>query len=237
MTDKVQKNLKSGIKIKTKEQYDYYSNCLKNMVYKPLYPDWFYSDIDIPNIELIREEIKNLIKNFSNVAYATNASYSNINVEYVYKSCPLLQNYLISVGIEKKFCRILISRKVILNDIFKVHIDAYNPQYAQHSINIGIADYEDSYTAWFKTDKVKLIDALRDGLNPEANYGWLPTNEATEVKRVKWSKKPLIVNTTILHRGISDKESRIIAGLRFYPELNKEDLIRMGIKNPYIQET
>lgn len=206
------------------------------MVYTPLFPDWFYSYFVIPDLEIIRKELKKLINEPDKQIYATNASYYNIDSVHVYNYCPVLKEYLKSIGLQNKFRRILVSKKVILNNIHKVHVDAYNPYVATHSINIGISDYEDSYTAWFKTDKIKLIDAMKDGLNPKVNYGWLPRHEATEIKRVLWDERPLLVNTTILHSGISNNINRIICGLRFYPELTNEDIIRLGIKKPHIQE-
>ena len=45
------------------------------MVYIPLFPDWFYSYFVIPNLEIIREELKKLINEPNKQIYATNASY------------------------------------------------------------------------------------------------------------------------------------------------------------------
>ena len=50
----------------------------------------------------------------------------------------------------------------------------------------------------------------------------------TEVCRVE-SNRPLLANTTILHRGVTQNPKRTLVGLRFSPELTTDDLRKINI--------
>jgi hypothetical protein len=205
------------------------------MKYTPLHKDWYYSYVDIPNLDNIKEEIIRLIKT-SNQKYEVNLIYSNYTRKTVFKNCPHLKEYLCRIELDKKFNRMLVSKDLSLEKKQKVHVDTYDPNITTHSLNIGLLDYKESYTAWYKTNKVKLRESSEFGLNPITNYAYLFVEEAEEINRVEYDNRPILVNTTILHKGISDKKTRLICGLRFSPELTEEDIKRMGIKNPHIQE-
>ena len=205
------------------------------MKYTPLYADWFYSYLDIPNLDNIKKEIVQLITT-SNEKYEVNLIYSNYTRNVVFQNCPHLKEYLSRIGLDKKFNRMLVSKDLSLEKKQKVHVDTYNPNITTHSLNIGLLDYEESYTAWYKTDKVQLRESSQFGLNPVTNYAYLFLEEAEEINRVKYDDRPVLVNTTILHKGVSNKKTRLICGLRFSPELTKEDIKRMGVNNPHKQE-
>jgi hypothetical protein len=208
---------------------------LDEMRYSPLWSNWFYSYLDIPNLESIKKEIVDFLKT-SKDKYEVNQIYSNYKSNVVLSSCPNLKQYLTDTGIIHKFNRMLVSRDINFEKRAKVHVDSYNPETTQHSLNIGLIDYEDSYTAWYKTDRIKLKDSSEFGLDPIKNYAYLFLEEAEEISRVDYNSKPLLVNTTILHKGISNKPTRVICGLRFYPELTESDILNLGVKNPHIQE-
>ena len=52
----------------TKQQVDF----LNQMEYTPLWPNWFYSYIDIPNLEPLREELRAFVNNPDKKSFATN---------------------------------------------------------------------------------------------------------------------------------------------------------------------
>jgi hypothetical protein len=138
--------------------------------------------------------------------------------------------------LEKKFNRVLFSRDLNAEKRTKVHVDSYDPRITSHSLNIALEDYENSHTAWYKTNRIQLRDSSEFGLDPVKNYAYLFLEEAEEIRRLEYHKSPVLVNTTILHRGIANKKTRLICGLRFYPELTDKDILNLGIKNPHIQE-
>jgi hypothetical protein len=208
---------------------------VKDMIYTPLHTDWYYNYVDIPCIEEIKIELINLTK-ISNKKFELNPIYFNFNSDVVLENCPALAKYLTSVGLKNKFNRLLVSNNVNIEKRPTVHIDSYDPKFTTHSLNIGLIDHEQSYTVWYKTKKIKLRDSSSLGLNPYTNYAYLFIQEAEEIKRVEYELRPILVNTTILHRGISDKPTRLICGLRFCPELTDGDIKNLGVKNPHIQE-
>lgn len=205
------------------------------MNYNILHPDWFYSYLDIPNLEEIKKELVVLFKTGTNKK-EVNQIYSNFFSPSVLPYCSELKKYLISVGLEKKFDRVLFSRDLNAEKRTKVHVDSYDPKITSHSLNIALEDYENSYTAWYKTDRIQLRDSSEFGLDPVKNYAYLFLEEAEEIKRLEYHERPVLVNTTILHRGIADKKTRLICGLRFFPELTDDNIKRLGIKTPHIQE-
>ena len=205
------------------------------MKYTPLYPNWFFSYLNIPNLDIIKKEIIQLITT-PNEKYEINLIYSNYTRNVVFQNCPYLKEYLCQVGLNKKFNRMLVSKDLSLEKKQKVHVDTYDPNITTHSLNIGLLNHEESYTAWYKTNKIQLRESSEFGLNPITNYAYLFVEEAEEINRVEYDNRPILVNTTILHKGISDKKTRLICGLRFSPELTEGDIKRMGIKNPHIQE-
>ena len=205
------------------------------MNYSILYPDWFYSYLDIPNLEEIKKELINLLETGVE-RYEVNRLYCNFPSKIVLSNCPELKKYLMNARLIKKFNRVLFSKDVNAERKTKVHVDSYDPRITTHSLNIGLADCENSYTVWYKTDKIKLRDSSEFGLDPVKNYAYLFLEEAEEIKRVEYKDKPVLVNTTILHRGVAELSSRLICGLRFAPELTNDDIKRLGIKSPHIQE-
>ena len=203
-------------------------------MYRPMYEGWYYSYVDIPNIEVIREELINLVQS-DIVGYRTNPTAYNIDGKVVLEQCPELEKYLKGFGIDKTFNRLLISRKISEVGDKMVHVDSYNPKYSQTSLNIGLVDYEGSYLSWHKTDTQQLYDSAQFGLNPEKNFAFIEVEKTKEVCRLKYDKQVALVNTTILHKGNAQKNTRIIGGLRFIPELTEQNLISMGISSPYKQ--
>jgi len=220
----------------TEEEIKSFRDILDNMSYTPLYPDWYYSSVHIDNLTKIKEELINLQKNAED-RLQRNKFYTNILKNTVYKHCPLLKKYLHDVGLDQKFHRVLISTDVVSNSALFVHVDSYNPHSTTHSLNIPLLDCDDSFTAWYRTGRKKLNDCLKTGMDPIINYADLPISEAEEIKRLQYSSGgAALVNTTILHKGISNRKTRMIAGLRFSPELTDDDIRKMGVKSPHVQE-
>ena len=200
------------------------------MIYDPLYAGWYYSHIDILNFEEIRLELVKL--NASKIqSYQTNADYYNLSAARIREyGCPKLFSYLDSVGLSQKFQRILFSTNINRTNV--VHVDGFNPVTRCHfSLNLPIIDCEDSYTAFYHYPGKDLH------YNPSTynHYAYMGMDKVTELARVEVSK-PVLVNTTILHRGICKTPTRTIAALRFTSPLTVDDMRRLGIKNPLVQE-
>lgn len=203
-----------------------------NFTYTPINPNWFYSYVDIPNLEQIQKELINL-STYELPSWSTNKYYYNILAKTALEKCPGLAAYLVSVGLLDTTIRLLFSKNIDQQPQV-AHVDSYNPQYCQHSLNIPLVDCKNSYTVWYGTKNTKLLDGTRYGLPPESNFASCPLEEAIELKRVEVTR-PCVVNTTILHRGESNNPNRTICGIRFLTPLTFENMKALGIKKPFEQ--
>jgi hypothetical protein len=199
-----------------------------SLKYDPLYPGWYYSYVDIPNYEEIKQELLDLYKS-GIVSTRSNPDYYNVSVGDI-KNCPKLFQYLSIVGVFDKFSRVLFSTNVPRTDV--VHVDGYHPTTKNHfSLNIPLIDCEDSYTAFYKY----CGNHLRFKIETYHHYASMSMDKVEEIARVECTR-PVLVNTTILHRGLTNKLTRTLASIRFHPALTVEELRNLGIKNPLVQE-
>jgi len=190
--------------------------------YSPINTDWYYSYIDIPNLEIIKQELINLLslpvpkKNFTRY-------YTNIYVPNIIE-CPALMTYLEEVGVKSKLLRILYSNSdgPDINEAAP-HVDSIIPNRSfQYSLNIPLIDAEDSYTVWYEqtTSSPILYDTV-------TLTGWVENKEQIrEIARAQYTR-PMLLNTSILHGGKITSNRRTIAGIRFWPELTREEVERL----------
>jgi hypothetical protein len=206
---------------------------MKELFYNPLHTDWFYSFLAIPNLENITTELINL-KNSNVKQWRKNSYYVNILEEDARPLCPHVMQYLSNAGVAHKFERFLYSGNATTSD--SVHIDSYDPAYCQTSLNIPLYDCEESYTAWYSTKHKKLNDFSSTGINLNIGqqFAWLPITEVEEIARVEVTR-PMLVNTTILHRGIIPNANRTLCGIRFTSPLTHEEIKNLGIDKPFVQ--
>lgn len=211
---------------------------MSKLYYKKLYKDWYYSFLEIENINpLIKELIE--LRDSDVKKYYINKYYINILKEDIGDRAPLLSNYIKESGLEHKFQRLLFS--AYFETAEAAHIDTYDPKYCSVSLNIPLTDCAGSYTAWYSTRKKKLFDITTTGRDPEKHgqtigqhFAYLPIDEVNEIRRVE-TTRPMLVNTTVLHRGIVPGPSRTIVGIRFNSELSEDEVKNLGIANPFQQ--
>ena len=198
------------------------NNKIGKAEYKPINTDWYYSYIDIPNLAVIKQELINLLslpvpkRNFTSY-------YTNIYVPNIIQ-CPSLMEYLEAVGIKSKLLRVLYSKSdgPHINNA-PPHVDSIKPDKSfQYSLNIPLIDAEDSYTVWY--EQTTSCPILYDTVT---FTGWVENKEQIkEIARVQYTQ-PMLLNTSILHSGKITSARRTIAGLRFWPELTNDDVLRL----------
>jgi len=200
--------------------------------YTPNKPDWCYSYIDIPNLEKIQEELLQA-RDVCNITLQNNPYYINFSREEIYEHIPLLLDYLKQIGVEKKLWRIMFSAKSLPESRYKkqsaIHVDAVN-KHITHSLNIPIRDCENTYTVWYR-GRVELLNQeynhyIGHNEKPLKNFAIVNENSAKEICRVE-TIRPMLVNTTIPHRGISNTESRVLCCIRFKPDLTEEEFVNI----------
>jgi hypothetical protein len=198
------------------------NNKIDKAEYSPINTDWYYSYIDIPNLEIIKQELINLLS--LPVPKRTFTSYyTNIYVPNIIQ-CPALMDYLEEVGVKSKLLRVLYSKSDGPNiNEAPPHVDSIIPDKSfQYSLNIPLINAEDSYTVWY--EQTKPCPILYDTVT---FTGWVENKEQIkEIARVQYTQ-PMLLNTSILHSGKITSDRRTIAGLRFWPELTNDDVLRL----------
>jgi len=177
---------------------------------------------------VIRQELIDLV-NAGESGVRTNPTAYNISKEDVIENCQEVVKYLKKMQLLDKFDRLLITKKTTAEADGMVHVDTYDPKYLTQSLNIGLIDYEGSYTSWHSTDIKVLHDTAQFGMVPDRNFAFIEVEKTKEICRLYYDKRAALVNTTILHKGNAQQPNRIICGFRFVPDLSDEDIKRMGI--------
>lgn len=195
--------------------------------YNPVNTDWYYSYVEVPELDAIKQELVTLLSrpvpkmNFTRY-------YTNIYVPNII-GCPALMRYLKALGVESKLLRILYSKSdgPDINDA-PPHVDSIIPDTSfRYSLNIPLIDADDSYTVWYKqTTPCQLL------YDVNTKTGWVEDKtQVIEIARAQYNR-PLILNTSILHGGKITSNRRTIAGLRFWPELTDDEVQRLtGFKH------
>jgi hypothetical protein len=200
------------------------------MNYTPSKPDWFYSYVHIENLEKIQQELLFVRENIS-----PGAQFQSYYVNYFRKDIeeyiPSLCDYLKTVSLYDKFFRIVLSSKKKPGEDLKsgIHVDQITKRFI-YSLNIPVLDCENTYTAWYKGE-VELFDQtnnpyIRTNHNRTNHFGVVNEQNATEICRVE-TIRPMLINTTIPHRALTNKATRIIACIRFVPDITDEEILRL----------
>lgn len=203
------------------------------MKYTPWHSNWFYSLVNIPDLVTIQQELLQ-VRDTDTHTWSTNKFYKNVAAAPVLHRCPVLSQYLNSVGLLKNTVRFLYSQYLGSN-VSTPHVDAYDPIFCSESLNIPLVDCENSYTVWYSTDREKLIDSTGAELKHSAQYALCPSKDAVEIKRLH-AIAPAVVNTTILHKADAQSDSRVVCGIRFNRALTRQDMYNLGIARPFVQE-
>ena len=215
------------------------------MKYVPLRQNWYYSPVNIPNLAEIQKEMLFYYNRKYEYSKAFNPKYINIFKRTMNEQdYPATAEYLKSVGLYDKFYRILLSQNQsnAPDDNVKteetttgpaVHVDTVDPYECQFSLNIPLQNCNNSYIGFFKTSTPEMLKPafLENDKRHGSNFAWMPAQYAEEITRAEMIQ-PILVNTTILHRGISDNADRAICCFRFKPELTDDDIARLGIIIP-----
>ena len=193
--------------------------------YQPIDTHWRYSYTDIPNLKTIEKELITLFKSDA-PRKQFSPFYVNVYKQDV-KNCPKLLEYIDGLGLLHKFMRVLfsISGGLDINTSLP-HADSFEPTIGiRYSLNIPLIDAEDSYTAFY--DKEIGSDVY---YGPETRTAYAHTMEGlTEIDRLYYTQ-PAILNTSVMHVGRATSLDRLLAGIRFTPELTYEELSRFGVK-------
>lgn len=204
------------------------------MIYTPIRENWYFSRYNIPNLGEIQQELLAL-KASDAPRTSTNPLYFNILAKDVFVACPKTHDWLLRCGVAHKVNRLLFSANSLVGSkLNTIHVVSYNPYASEVSLNIPLVECDGSYTVFYKTSNVNLMDASEFGLEPNSNFARAKTSETEEIFRGELTT-PMLVNTTILHNGVATNPNRTLCGFRFFSTLTDLELRRIGIEYPYSQ--
>lgn len=202
------------------------------MTYQALRPNWYYSYVDIPNLEEIKEELRILPDIVGKRYYKDYFSVVD-GVPGLTKS-PKLFKFLMTLGIASRVQYILFKTPM---DKPEIHVDSFDPTLCQMSLNIPIDDYENTYTCWYdiKEYEFDVRVGAAGATSKGKSYAVCIADNPKEIKRVE-TVKPMLINTTIFH-GVDAGAStnRYVCCIRFDMPLPDSICKKLGIQEPYVQ--
>ena len=226
-----------------------------NKRYVPWNPEWFYSRFRIDNLEQIQKEflIVKDVKWKEYIGVDTNNStwwdFALMPKHAVEEFLPTLVDWLTHIGLYDRWITVAFSTVNHSEHPMRIHVDSTAVDQRRISVNIPVLNCEKTYTVWYDAEldydnvlpevispevEAKLHTRLK--YDPAIKYShWGIESTAVEIKRLE-TNQPVIVNITIPHRPVSDhNQTRILACLRFTPELTDADLKKLGVDTPFVQ--
>jgi hypothetical protein len=177
---------------------------------------WLYSRIRIPDIEKIKTELITAHAELTalNAGVMYNPLYVNFYAASLLPKTPILAKFLSDNNLLHRLQRCMFAKTdaTVPN---RIHIDSANGS-VKYSMNIPLVDCDGTYTAFYQP--LPMIS------NPARAFLIADNeSEAVEIDRVECTT-PIIINTNIPHVGISTKQTRQMAFLRFWPELSDKEV-------------
>jgi hypothetical protein len=214
------------------------------MSYIPYKSDWFYSPIDIPNLEQIQKEFVDLF--WTKLGDKVPEGSSFLILDDDRSGYPAFIEYINAHGLENKWYTVGFS--VTNNKAeFPVHVDYVEGQERYISLNIPIINCLNSYIVWYEAELSEMgrISIYKDSIHNivfpdddstdtyEANGAFWCKNPS-ELLRVECAE-PMLIHVGRPHRPIVEhNELRVLVTVRFRPELTNENLLNLGFDNPSV---
>lgn len=189
------------------------------MVYKSSanIPDWTYQKSNLPSHDLptIQDElIKAFRESEKQMTIPYTSTYGEMSEEHIKKLCPMLCEYLTSVGLLTSL-RAVAFVSIVHDKVFQAHVD--EPPTEVIALNIPLINCEGTYTFWYD-------GVVTQKPPPEYMVGHPSALEAScadestlvQIDRVEWLC-PYWINTGLIHKAVTThNQLRVVASVRFY---------------------
>jgi len=201
-------------------------------IYKPFNENWFYSEFQIENLKDIQEEFVKFAKTFNQREIV----FTPKKKEQFQEQVPVFVQFLKDMDLYHRWHATAFAL-VPPNQSYPPHIDSIDASFRSQALNIPIENYENTYTVWYDA---KILGSIWGNLWGHVDKT-LNTSVMCDAKSAKercrvTATKPMIINVTLPHAVINPTDKvRFLVSTRFNPELDEADLLRLGIKQPYIQ--
>lgn len=202
------------------------------MKYQPKKPKWLYTKVKIQDLGVIQSELIEVLES-SVQTTSTNSFYYSVSANQIAALCPNLILYLYNAGIANIFQRVLFSTDKISET---VHVDSAISSVCSMALNIPLIECADSYLAFYskKSDSDLIFTDLQgiSSTDRDKNFAIVKPDDIEEIARVEYLE-PMLVNTSVLNKGIVTNPNRRMASIRFTRELTVDEVKKLGIKSPF----
>jgi hypothetical protein len=179
-------------------------------------PTWLYKPVKIPNLIEIQKEFLAVILDIIEDVESATPNYILVPSNQIQSNSPATSAYLDSLGLLGRW---VYTAFVTGNHGVSVpmHVDTVDWQNRCFGLNIPVLNCDNTYTAFFNAIITTPVDAIR----PEQQPAFMcDATTAVEIGRVECSQ-PYWANVSMPHQPImGHNKSRIVASLRFSPELH-----------------
>lgn len=203
-----------------------------SLKYTPNKKNWFFSRLEIYNLEKIKQEFLPL-----RIFYIDKISVFNpLSKEELKDRVPEFSKFLRSVDLYDRWITTSMCT-IPPHQNYPLHIDSLNCQERFVALNIPIINCENTYTAWYEAEIEKHIWNKLHGhidktYDEACHCKW---ETSTEIKRIE-SFDPMLINVSVPHSVFNPNDKyRFLVSSRFTPELNEYDLYRLGVNQPFVQ--
>lgn len=200
--------------------------------YLPNHKDWYYSTFKIPNLEKIQHEFLPL-----RVMYIDKISVFNpLSKDELKDKVPEFCKFLKSVDLYDRWITTSMCT-IPPHQNYPLHIDSLHCEERFIALNIPIINCDNTFTAWYEAEIDKLIwDKLHGHIDitydAACHCKW---ETSKEVKRVE-SYEPMLINVSVPHSVFNPNDKyRFLVSSRFTPELTSDDIQKLGIHQPFVQ--
>lgn len=179
-------------------------------------PQWHYRYIDISNLEEIQIEL------FNAFVDVHGNDFDNMKPDYVFgrgykiqHHLPKTKEFLDALGILERwaFVGFVTGNK---GDSLPLHVDTLDWKRICYGLNVPVLNCDNTYTAFYDA---QLKERAYDDRERKTAY-ICEEKGAIEIDRVECDR-PMWINHTIPHRPIMNHDKpRVMASLRFFPELH-----------------
>lgn len=217
------------------------------MTFKVYRPDWFFSEVYIPNLDHIKTEFTNLFYQVSKNQIPAGSAFFHCfyeNTQYPKSLIDLMNFWKMA---DDRWCFI---NFCVLNNgagFGGIHVDYYLSGADRYiALNIPLINCAKSYNVWYtgEPDPEAVVKSVNyennvytsimnqndnsDGiLSPETR--WV-TGETSEITRVECTK-PMLIHIGRPHQPeVHHNDLRVMLSLRFRPELSAEEFERITQK-------
>jgi hypothetical protein len=184
-------------------------------------PSWLYKPIEVPNLDIIQHEFKEMFKSFGHDVFSKyDVNIAGINKSLLEKSAPAYIQFLKEINLYDRWYSSFWAGTIGDGaDKCTAHVDCADWTERSFALNIPIQNCHNSYTIWYDVEISEGIENYGLASRYPGSLGFLEKDIKGEIGRLP-STQPAFINVGLPHRPMTfHNEPRLSISTRFSPEL------------------